>query len=341
MLKSMNFLSGKSREKVGGGTKLTPLVPVILGLVPRILWKQGTNLVNKFALLLHKCWLREDSWDKPKNDWCRERGLSDFCQFFKYPSPEAYASPSPSRGEGMHRPWCNKILGTEPSMTGGRGAGFVRLLRFARNDVNSAGRSMIEMLGVLAIIAVLSVGGIAGYSKAMEKFKINKIIEEYNYFIAGLLEHLPDYEKLNKDSSQLYLTEFAIAANLTPTTWKNYDDWTIIDSQNHMVWPFVRGGHLVFEIGIVDQSSGNILPHSTNLDYCRALYRNVMQPLHGAVSWVAFYRHQTDNSSYVYYGDGYCGNENKCLSELTLNAIDEMCKSCTDKNPWCHIVMTF
>ena len=39
------------------------------------------------------------------------------------------------------------------------------------------GRSMIEMLGVLAIIGVLSVGGIAGYSKAMEKWKINKTIE--------------------------------------------------------------------------------------------------------------------------------------------------------------------
>ena len=36
------------------------------------------------------------------------------------------------------------------------------------------GRSMIEMLGVLAIVGVLSVGGIAGYSKAMEKWKINK-----------------------------------------------------------------------------------------------------------------------------------------------------------------------
>ena len=39
---------------------------------------------------------------------------------------------------------------------------------------NQLGRSMIEMLGVLAIIGVLSVGGIAGYSKAMEKWKINK-----------------------------------------------------------------------------------------------------------------------------------------------------------------------
>ncbi len=43
---------------------------------------------------------------------------------------------------------------------------------------NESGRSMIEMLGVLAIIGVLSVGGIAGYSKAMMKFKINKTLDQ-------------------------------------------------------------------------------------------------------------------------------------------------------------------
>ena len=43
---------------------------------------------------------------------------------------------------------------------------------------NQTGRSMVEMLGVLAIIGVLSVGGIAGYSKAMFKHKINKTIDE-------------------------------------------------------------------------------------------------------------------------------------------------------------------
>ena len=102
--------------------------------------------------------------------------FSAFCTFFKYPSPDAKASPSPSRGEGfgLPRPWSDKILGTDcasrPRMTGARNA-------------NSFGRSMIEMLGVLAIIGVLSVGGIAGYSKAMEKFKINKATEEYNYMV--------------------------------------------------------------------------------------------------------------------------------------------------------------
>ena len=43
--------------------------------------------------------------------------------------------------------------------------------------VNEQGRSMIEMLGVLAIVGVLSVGGIAGYSKAMNKFKTNKQLQ--------------------------------------------------------------------------------------------------------------------------------------------------------------------
>ena len=49
---------------------------------------------------------------------------------------------------------------------------------------NQNGRSMIEMLGVLAIIGVLSVGGIAGYSKAMTKYRINKTIEQIT-LIAG------------------------------------------------------------------------------------------------------------------------------------------------------------
>ncbi len=50
---------------------------------------------------------------------------------------------------------------------------------------NQSGRSMIEMLGVLAIIGVLSVGGIAGYSKAMMKFKINKTIDQVSQIVAN------------------------------------------------------------------------------------------------------------------------------------------------------------
>ena len=61
---------------------------------------------------------------------------------------------------------------------------------------NESGRSMIEMLGVLAIIGVLSVGGIAGYSKAMEKFKFNKAIDEYSTLLFGVVQHLDDFKHI-------------------------------------------------------------------------------------------------------------------------------------------------
>ncbi len=50
-----------------------------------------------------------------------------------------------------------------------------------------SGRSMIEMFGVLAIIGVLSVGGIAGYSKAMQKYRINKTIEQITLIAGNVL----------------------------------------------------------------------------------------------------------------------------------------------------------
>ena len=49
-----------------------------------------------------------------------------------------------------------------------------------------SGRSMIEMLGVLAIVGVLSVGGIAGYSKAMTKFKINKTADQISQIVTNI-----------------------------------------------------------------------------------------------------------------------------------------------------------
>ena len=76
---------------------------------------------------------------------------------------------------------------------------------------NQSGRSMIEMLGVLAIIGVLSVGGIAGYSKAMMKFKINKTIDQISQMVANtrtLYARQRNYGNLNE--------KVAYKANLAP-----------------------------------------------------------------------------------------------------------------------------
>ena len=67
------------------------------------------------------------------------------------------------------------------------------------NKNTQSGRSMIEMLGVLAIIGVLSVGGIAGYSKAMMKFKVNKTVDQVTQIatnIRTLFGGQRDYSKL-------------------------------------------------------------------------------------------------------------------------------------------------
>lgn len=48
---------------------------------------------------------------------------------------------------------------------------------------NEIGRSMIEMLGVLAITGVLGVSSLGAYSKAMEKYKINKTVSQVSEIV--------------------------------------------------------------------------------------------------------------------------------------------------------------
>ena len=70
--------------------------------------------------------------------------------------------------------------------------------------INESGRSMIEMLGVLAIIGVLSVGGIAGYSKAMTKYKTNKVVDQMTMIVTNirtLYAQQTTYNGLNSDAA--------------------------------------------------------------------------------------------------------------------------------------------
>ena len=57
-----------------------------------------------------------------------------------------------------------------------------------QSDAPQFGRSMVEMLGVLAIIGVLSVGGIAGYSKAMFKHKMNQTLDALSHAFNRIVE---------------------------------------------------------------------------------------------------------------------------------------------------------
>ena len=61
---------------------------------------------------------------------------------------------------------------------------------------------MIEMLGVLAIIGVLSVGGIAGFRKAMMKYKSTKMAEKI-YSIHSSLVNLYANEHSITDTREI------------------------------------------------------------------------------------------------------------------------------------------
>ncbi len=93
------------------------------------------------------------------------------------------------------------------------------LLRRKIMKINEKGRSMIEMLGVLAIIGVLSVGGIAGYSKAMAKFRANKTIDQVSHIVANvriLFGSQKNYADLAKDSSVTNVPSLMYKAHVFP-----------------------------------------------------------------------------------------------------------------------------
>ena len=316
------------------------------------------------------------------------RLFSAFYTFFKYTSPDAKASPSPSRGEGLHRPWCDKILGTDcasrPRMTGGRSAAFVRLLRCARNDAertnivlkgldvvcqyaallerraqrgtrarkalvvtrqaNPLGRSMIEMLGVLAIIGVLSVGGIAGYSKAMEKWKINKTIGEYSMLIYGLLEHVDDIKKntaggYNNDD----LTGLAKALNLIPNSWHIKNNVQALDNMGNLVQIYanIQANLLTIDFylgGVTYTDEGN---YSANFSekLCTEIYNNIAIPLHSAVERVSLWQPVSD--AVVFDGDKNCTSARPCLSNLKLDEIHRACSACNKSKEICSVTLFF
>ena len=86
-----------------------------------------------------------------------------------------------------------------------RNSGFGRLEMKNLYKSEQSGRSMVEMLGVLAIIGVLSVGGIAGYSKAMAKYKTTQTLDQLSMLVANIrtaFSSATSYEDLTTEKAR-------------------------------------------------------------------------------------------------------------------------------------------
>ncbi len=129
---------------------------------------------------------------------------------------------------------------------------------------NQSGRSMIEMLGVLAIIGVLSVGGIAGYSKAMTKYRINKTIDQITQ-ISQNVRML--YGKQRQKNYRNLNTRILYKANLAPkemfgsgysmtNAWgREFDVGDIVDSATFTIATEILSEEACIELATHDWGS--------------------------------------------------------------------------------------
>lgn len=215
---------------------------------------------------------------------------------------------------------------------------------------NQTGRSMIEMLGVLAIIAVLSVGGIAGYSKAMQEYKINKAISEYSMVLSGTMEYLEQIQNLTTIKSGGYridALDIVQALNLLPSSWsirKNIDHdlkYAFIDSIGNSGAIYSRRNLMVFTLGIggvLDTGDGTGISNNYSPQLCLKLMQNVAVPLSEILHDLYLYR--SKGASYMFYGDKYCTKNVKCLRQLSLNEMHKYCSSCSPET-YCSFTMQF
>ena len=211
-------------------------------------------------------------------------------------------------------------------------------------QANPLGRSMIEMLGVLAIIAVLTVGGIAGYSKAMEQFKVDKAVSEYSYLIQGLLEHLKDLQNVSKPNEgdiQYGLTSVVEAESLVPETWKNAGnqaDDKMIDPYGNIIQIFSRYERLVIDmyLGGFQSVDGGSASTAFSPKFCSSLMQNVVQPLASVLNKAWF----TNGNEYM--GDAYCSESTHCIRNISLREINNVCNYCTkEANKLCGLILVF
>ena len=73
------------------------------------------------------------------------------------------------------------------------------------NRTDQHGRSIIEMLGVLAIVGILSIAGFFLFSKAMEKYKIDKAKEQLHTISSNIIMFYnkgTGYKGLNNETAQ-------------------------------------------------------------------------------------------------------------------------------------------
>lgn len=190
------------------------------------------------------------------------------------------------------------------------------------------GRSMVEMLGVLAIIGVLSVGAIAGYSKAMMKYKLNRQTEQ----IGSILDYVTLHsDQFNHDTSMSFLTLLKKLGAIPQEMIKPNSSF-FYDTLGNEVSVFLNNDGYDLYYGLYV----NIYQQAH--DVCLNLFQ--IAKLRSANLWQTVFQKDTaDNANTQHanrvWGDAYCSQSNTCLKDLTLSQMEDLCSACDDAANHC------
>ncbi|MDY4884826.1 MAG: type II secretion system protein, partial [Alphaproteobacteria bacterium] len=185
------------------------------------------------------------------------------------------------------------------------------------------GRSMVEMLGVLAIIGVLSVGAIAGYSKAMFKYKLNKQAEQLNTVINAVASNAHNFANLKQGAN---LTGIFIKMGEIPKEMAVSYDGKIYDI-------FKNAYYIAYELyedgpkRVILFMEPQLKTKSTqNLEICRNILITAKENSGNITQLESLNGWNTDDYNIaVMYGDQKCAKVGQCLKDLTLNNIYDIC----------------
>ena len=191
-----------------------------------------------------------------------------------------------------------------------------------------SGRSMVEMLGVLAIIGVLSVGAIAGYGKAMMKYKLNKQTEQIGSILDYANINLDDLKRLRPSASSAMIPLFKKLNVIPQEMIRENETYKIFDIFNTTI--FLQNYHgtdnkyyFEFKLFINKGQKESCMNLFTIAKAKREqLWRTKFEIVKGETSNVA-------NSA---FGDNYCTSEVKCLKDLTVAEMEDYCNVCEDKD---------
>ena len=206
----------------------------------------------------------------------------------------------------------------------------------------STGRSMVEMLGVLAIIGVLSVGAIAGYSKAMMKYKLNKQAEQLSTVINAVaiyglqiksnpvpvgsssrISIIPVLNKLN------YIPKEMLKNNQNDYIYDVFNSQIKLDSGYYNIPGWLPSKYYSSVLIFLDNGKS-----SHDVQICQNVLNTVRESRDSIwyIELISAHGLNTSNIFAVYYGDKYCTDERVCLKDLTVTASSEFCTSLSGQN---------